>query len=100
MTKILKELCKYYFHNQIRSQVPDFTNVSNSQDNRIFTREDIAGMTTDEYTKNEPAILKQWKEKGIPTKRELENRQSKSSVKKNSGGRWVTINVNHVLIEN
>ena len=47
--------------------------------------------------------MKQMKEKGIPTKRELEEHQRKTSDKNsnsnNTDGRWVTINVNHVLIK-
>ena len=69
----------------------------------IFTREEIGKMSTDEYAKHEPAILKQMKEKGIPTKRELEEHRSKTSGKSSNGnnadGRWVTINGNHILID-
>ena len=36
-------------------------------DNRIFTREEIGDMTTDEYAKNEKAIRAQWDSIGIPT---------------------------------
>ena len=61
-------------------------------------------MPTDEFLKNEKAIMKQMKEKGIPTKKELNEKKSKikaiSSTTKNSDkGRWVTINGNHVFIE-
>ena len=71
--------------------------------NHIYTREEIGQMTTDEYAKYEPAILKQMKEKGIPSKRELENSYNKSPNKESnnsdSDGHWVTINGNHVLIQ-
>ena len=60
-------------------------------------------MSTDEYAKHEPAILKQMKEKGIPTQRELEEGKRKTSGtgsnNSNSDGHWVTINGNHVLID-
>ena len=59
-------------------------------------------MTSEEFLKNEKAIMKQMKEKGIPTNRELEQKrnQTKSSTAKSTGkGRWVTINGNHVFIE-
>ena len=76
--------------------------------NEVFTREDIANMTPEEYQKNEPAIMAQMKESGIPTKA-----QSNAQTKSNSGGSskasggsssgegdWVTINGHHVLLDN
>lgn len=72
---------------------------------RIFTREEIGKMSRDEYQKNEPAIMKQMKESGIPTKAQADSNfksssGSKSSVSSSSGdGNWVTINGNHVLLE-
>lgn len=50
--------------------VPGYTNPT-SGDNKIFTREDIAQMTTDEYTKYEKDINSQLNSVGIPTKAEL-----------------------------
>lgn len=71
--------------------------------NHIYTREEIGKMSTDDYAKHEPAILKQMKEKGIPTKKELEQSQRKSTNKtsntSNSNRHWVTINGNHILID-
>ena len=40
--------------------------------NRIFTREDIASMTKDEYLQNENAINFQWGKIGIPTNGDME----------------------------
>ena len=40
--------------------------------NRIFTREDIASMTGDEYLQNENAINSQWGKIGIPTNGDME----------------------------
>lgn len=65
----------------------------------IFTREQIGKMSSDEYRKNEAAIMKQWKEKGIPTNKELENARSKQNSKPNTSGHWVTINSKHVFME-
>ena len=69
----------------------------------IYTREEIGKMTTDEFAQHEKAIMKQMKEKGIPTKKELENSRNKSTSKtpntSDSDGRWVTINGKHILIE-
>ena len=58
-------------------------------------------MSNDEFLQNEKAIMKQMKEKGIPTNRELEQKrkQNSSATKSSSKGRWVTINGNHVFIE-
>ncbi len=71
---------------------------------QIFTREEIKDMSTDEFLKNEKAIMKQMKEKGIPTNRELEQKRTRTksnstSAKSSGKGRWVTINGNHVFIE-
>lgn len=79
--------------------------------NRIFTREEIGKMTPEEYQKNEPAIMQQMKESGIPTKSQADVKRSNSSSKsggnsKASGGspsgdgNWVTINGNHILLDN
>lgn len=74
------------------------------QSEQIFTREQIKNMSTDEFLKNEKAIMKQMKEKGIPTNRELEQKRTRTksnsaSAKSSGKGRWVTINGNHVFIE-
>ena len=76
-------------------------NPPNGQSEQIFTREQIKNMSNDEFLQNEKAIMKQMKEKGIPTNRELEQKrkQNSSATKSSSKGRWVTINGNHVFIE-
>ena len=80
---------------------------------KFFTREDIASMSSDEFTKNEGAIMEQMRTYGIPDRRQSaqnsqqkessEKSSSKSASSKNSGssseGKWVTINGNHVLIK-
>lgn len=70
--------------------------------NHIYTREEINKMTTDEFVKHENAIMKQLREKGIPTKSQLQKHNQKSSAGNSANsndGRWVTINGNHVLIK-
>lgn len=44
-----------------------------TNDNRIFTREDIGSFNTDEYSKQEPAIMAQWSKIGIPANSDLEH---------------------------
>ena len=77
----------------------------------VFTREDIDKMSTTEYSKNEKDILAQMNSIGIPSKRDVspktktygsqKERNSNSSNSSSSGnGKWVTINGNHVFIEN
>ena len=77
------------------------SNLKNS--NHIYTRDEIGKMSTDEYLKNEKAILKQMKEKGIPAKRELEKSRQRTSgtgsQNSSTDGHWITINGNHVLID-
>lgn len=73
-----------------------------TESNHIYTREEINKMTTDEFAKHENAIMKQLREKGIPTKSQLQKHNQKSSAKNSANsndGRWVTINGNHVLIK-
>ena len=65
----------------------------------IYTREEIGKMSQEEFAKHEPEIMKQLKEKGIPTHKELESRRQKASGNNGSDGHWVTINGNHVLID-
>ncbi len=105
--KIMNELKK----GQIRYEVAkeDWANFKNPQsgENMVYTREDIAKMSANEYTKNEKEINAQLKTIGVPYNRDLpKNIQTYGKLKtyKNnsatsSEGRWVTINGNHVLIK-
>ena len=88
-----------------------------SQFNKMFTREDIASMSTDEFIKNQDAIMNQVRTYGIPERSQTsgnsspkeasessEKTKSSSSSGKTSSssseeGKWVTINGNHVLIK-
>lgn len=100
-------------------QPKDYTNYKNPETgtNKIYTREDISKMSTDEYAKNEKEIMSQMNSIGIPYKNDLpkgtqthsdtKEKSSSSSAKSKSNnskassgdGKWVTINGNHVLIE-
>ncbi len=42
----------------------------------IFTREELGKMSGNEFAQHEKAIMKQLKERGIPTRYKLEKRQS------------------------
>lgn len=73
---------------------------------RIFTREEIGKMSTKEFQANESAIMKQLRDKGIPTKAHVESKNKSSNNSSKSGsdssagdGRWITINGNHVLLK-
>ena len=84
-------------------------------DGCYYTREDIARMSAKEYQKHEKDILKQMEKQGIPSEKDLPKGEksgyskSQSSNNSSSGGsstdggssdgHWVTINGNHVLIE-
>lgn len=81
---------------------PETFNPPLGYDEKIFTREQIDQMSLEEFSKNESAIMKQLKEKGIPTNRELEqssNTKQATKTKATGKGHWVTINGNHVFIE-
>ncbi len=78
---------------------------------RIITREEIKKMTPEEFAKNEKYIKQQLKEGKIMSEAEVKDKSKKeggASKVKSSGssgngggdGHWVTINGNHVLIEN
>ena len=75
----------------------------------LYTREDIGNMSTKEYEKHEDAIRQQMKTIGIPYNREVpkgtktygreKSSRSNSSASSSEDGKWVTINGNHVFIE-
>lgn len=102
---------------QIKAELPktDYKTFKNPETgtNKIYTRDDISKMSTDDYAKNEKEILAQMNSIGIPYKNDLprgtqthsdtkekSSRSKSNSSSGNSGdGKWVTINGNHVLIE-
>ncbi len=98
-------------HEKDLNKNTDFSDYFNevSNNSKVFTREDIKNMSTDEYLKNEKAIDYQLKTIGVPYEKEIKTKQNnssnksgnkKSSSSSNSGnGRWVTINGNHVFID-
>jgi len=63
--------------------MPKFKNYFNaiSGDERIFSREDISHMTSEEYHKNEKAINYQLTNIGVPTNKELMNSENVVYVK-------------------
>lgn len=71
---------------------------TNIDKNKIFTREDIGKMSTEDFQKNEPAIMKQMKETGIPIKADAKSQSNTSSGSEDE--HWVTINGAHVLLDN
>lgn len=89
-------------------QPKDYSNYKNPETgtNKIYTREDISKMSTDEYSKNEKEIYAQMNSIGIPYKNDLpsnvktyKKEKSYPTSSENAGGKWVTINGNHVLIK-
>ena len=73
---------------------------------RVFTREDVQKMSSDEYAKYEKEINSQVKTIVLPFERDLPEKiptykkeKSKSYSTSSKDGKWVTINGNHVLIE-
>ena len=69
------------------------------QPEKVFTREEIGKMSSEEFSKNEKAIFKQLNTKGIPKKSGNLEGKEKSSGDSYEKGRWVTINGNHVFLE-
>ena len=93
---------------KIRSgaSAPNYESYTNPITNKklIYTREDIDSMSDDEYIKHEKAIYKQMNTIGIPYKSDLSSNiltfsKSKSYNYYDEDGHWVTINGNHVFIE-
>lgn len=87
-------------------QLKDYSNYKNPETGteKIYTREDISKMSTDEYSKNEKEIMAQMNSIGIPYKNDLPSnfkthKKEKSYATSLSDGKWVTINGNHVLIK-
>ncbi len=94
----------------------DFKNFKNPENgkNLIYTRQDIDKMSSDEFSKHEKAIYAQMRSIGIPPKNEVPKdittftKQQKAdnpkppkndNPKSSKDGKWVTINGNHVLID-
>ena len=88
---------------QIKNQTPklDYENYKNpeSGNKKVFTREDIDKMTVDEYSKYEKEIMAQVKSIGIPYKKDLPHNSKTNYSSNPKDGKWVTINGNHVFIE-
>lgn len=89
-------------------QPKDYSNYKNPETgtDKIYTREDISKMSTDEYSKNEKEILAQMNSIGVPFKKDLpsnvkthEKEKNYATSSSNADGKWVTINGNHVLIK-
>jgi hypothetical protein len=85
----------------------DLVNYNNPELNsyKIFTREEIGNMSSGEFQKNEKAIDYQLQTIGIPTKSQLDTKKRSGSPKSGSASdsddeHWVTINGNHVLLQN
>ena len=86
----------------------NYSNYKNPElggNNKIFTSEEIGKMSNDEYIKNEKAIFHQVNSIGIPSNQQLKNSRSGSSSGQKFGsgssvkGHWVTINGNHIFID-
>ena len=71
---------------------------------RVFTREDIDKMLVEEFTKHEKEIFAQTEEIGVPYKNNISKNTITYTKDKNyyssKNGKWVTIDGNHVFIEN
>ena len=91
-----------YLKNQSSNPVLKGSVEENVYSTPEFTREDIAKMSTQDFQKNEKQIMKQLSEKGIPTKSQTGGKSGsgqKSGSSSSGKGHWVTINGNHVFIE-
>lgn len=87
-------------------QPKDYLNYKNPETgtNKIYTREDISKMSSNEYSTKEKEIIAQMNSIGIPFKKDLPSNvktqeKSYSTSSRNADGKWVTINGNHVLIK-
>jgi len=99
------EIMKQVQQGQVKNEAPkiDYSNYQNPQTGKpmIYTREDIGNMSTEEFTQHEKAINAQLQAIGIPNKSEVPSNIQTHTPQKaaNGNGRWVTINGNHVFIE-
>jgi len=99
------EIMKQLQSGQIKNETPivNYSNYKNPQTGKsmVYTREDIGNMSPDEFTQHEKAINAQMQKIGIPNKSEVpSNIQTHTQQKAAAGkGKWVTINGNHVFIE-
>lgn len=102
------EILEPYDKGLIRKETPvvdlsEFTNPISGK-KRIFTREDIDKMPIEEFNKYQKEIFAQAKYVGVPFKGEISNNVNTYTKEKqyysSQNGRWVTIEGNHVFIEN
>lgn len=77
-----------------KEQKPDYSKYTNplTGNKKIYTKEELAKMTPDEFMEKEGEIIGQLQSIGLPQKSDLPNAT-------NGEGRWVTIDGNHVFIE-
>jgi len=99
------EIMKQVQQGQVKNEAPkiDYSNYKNPKTGKsmVYTREDIGNMSTEEFTQHEKAINAQLQAIGIPNKSDIPSNIQTHTIQKaaNGNGRWVTINGNHVFIE-
>ncbi|MCM1009770.1 MAG: hypothetical protein NC390_02685 [Fusobacterium sp.] len=84
---------------QIKKDKPDYSKFTNPLSGRkkVYTKEEVNKMSPEEFTGNEKEIMAQANSIGLPEHKDV-YKQSSSAAASN-GGKWVTINGNHVLID-
>ena len=87
----------YFSFRKERKNAKKFVNPATG-DGKIFTREKLGKMSTEEFSKNEQAIYAQLRTLGIPSQGEV-NRAIYNSSSQDAYGKWVTIKGHHVLIK-
>lgn len=85
----------FNFDEYISGQKTDYNKLVKPLQTYLYTVEAIKNMPNEEFSKNWNNIVKQMKTVGVPREKDL--KQKNYTTPKNS--HWVTINGNHVLIE-
>lgn len=84
---------------QIKNNKPDYSKFTNPLSGRkkVYTKEEVNKMSAEEFATNEQEIMSQANSIGLPEKQMVYKQSAKAAA--SDGGKWVTINGKHVLIE-
>ena len=107
-----KEIFKQMGKGEISNEKPDYSKYKNplTGKDKIYSKEEVDKMSNAEYEKHEQEIMAQINKIGLPNEKDIPKQASTSSAKgkssnsstnnKSGEGKWVTIDGNHVFIEN
>ncbi len=94
-----KRIIEQMINGTLKDAKPDYEKYTNpiSGRKKVFTKEEVNKMSSEEFIAKETEIMAQANSIGLPARHDV-YKQSATAAGSN-GGKWVTINGNHVLID-